>query len=557
MSSGAANPLSVQVTDLSVDDLLALRDAIADRLLQPGALLSLTDAQVVTTAQRVERQARRDEALTLDLTAAMRERSMAAKIGLRPSAHLSQVLRLSKSEASARVKDAELVAHWHDMTGELAPASLPATAAALRDGDISRRHLRVIHSTLQLLPASVRSDERWHAAEKQLGTLARTLDIDELTAVGKRLVAYLNPDGELTADRDRHRRRGLSVSRQDVDHMSALTGQLDPATRALWDVVAEKWARPGVNNPDDPDSPTGSGDGVDPAILADAAARDTRTPQQRQHDAFRRLLETTVAAQTLGSHRGMPAQIVVTMTLTELEQATGVATTASGGTLPVRDALTLAGDSRPFLALLDHADRPLFLGRTQRLATINQRLALFAAERGCGRPECDSPFSRVAVHHMVEWRNGGRTDITTLTGACDACHALVHDGPDGWITEVIGPDTGPPQWWGRVGWRQRSSGEPLRPNDRHVLDRTFHAELERLRDEMLGVPPKPGPPPPAEPPPTSPPPAPERPDLVDDHTRLRERILWEVIRSTPCTDPHSPAQPARTIDLRWNTTSVS
>ncbi|HEY9315852.1 hypothetical protein [Williamsia sp.] len=42
--------------------------------------------------------------------------------------------------------------------------------------------------------------------------------------------------------------------------------------------------------------------------------------------------------------------------------------------------------SRKFLALLDDKHRPLHLGREERLATADQRLALIAAERGCPWP---------------------------------------------------------------------------------------------------------------------------------------------------------------------------
>ncbi|HEY9314781.1 hypothetical protein [Williamsia sp.] len=63
-----------------------------------------------------------------------------------------------------------------------------------------------------------------------------------------------------------------------------------------------------------------------------------------------------------------------------------MATTASGGVMPVRDAIRLAGVNRKFLALLDDKHRPLFLGRERRLATADQRMALIAAERGCPWP---------------------------------------------------------------------------------------------------------------------------------------------------------------------------
>ena len=74
-------------------------------------------------------------------------------------------------------------------------------------------------------------------------------------------------------DADRARRRSLTVGDQDPQLMSRLTATLDPMTRAMLDVVLAAWAAPGVNNPGDENSPTGTADGVDPSLLRDAARR--------------------------------------------------------------------------------------------------------------------------------------------------------------------------------------------------------------------------------------------------------------------------------------------
>ncbi|WP_306455726.1 MULTISPECIES: HNH endonuclease signature motif containing protein [unclassified Rhodococcus (in: high G+C Gram-positive bacteria)] len=117
----------------------------------------------------------------------------------------------------------------------------------------------------------------------------------------------------------------------------------------------------------------------------------------------------------LGSHRGLPVTTILTMTIDELEQQTGVVTTASGGIVPIKDALKLAERSHPVLVLFDHNGRPLHLGRSKRLATADQRLALIAADRGCTRPGCDAPATMTAVHHVHDWSKGGTTDIGVLS----------------------------------------------------------------------------------------------------------------------------------------------
>ena len=74
----------------------------------------------------------------------------------------------------------------------------------------------------------------------------------------------------------------------------------------------------------------------------------------------------------------------------------------------------------------DHTERPLYLGRTKRIASADQRIVLHNKERGCTAPGCDVPGDRCEVHHIDEWENGGLTDIDKLTFGCGPDHRLVH-----------------------------------------------------------------------------------------------------------------------------------
>jgi len=49
-----------------------------------------------------------------------------------------------------------------------------------------------------------------------------------------------------------------------------------------------------------------------------------------------------VDTDTLGSHRGIPVTTVLTMRVSDVERLSGVATTATGGTVPMTEALRLA-----------------------------------------------------------------------------------------------------------------------------------------------------------------------------------------------------------------------
>ncbi|MEU0546156.1 DUF222 domain-containing protein, partial [Nocardia sp. NPDC005978] len=298
-----------------------------------------------------------------------------------------------------------------------------------------------------------------------------------VTQAGIRVLAYADPDGVLTADKDRQRMRGICIGRQRADGMFPISGLLTPELGAVFMPMFAKFARPGMCNPDDPDSPhTTAQLGIDTESEADdsdadaatvaarnvlraAAKRDHRSEAQRNHDALLRFLHPDMGPTKLGYHRGLPVSTVVTMRLTDLEQRTGLATTNTGGTLSITEAITLAARSTPYLVIVDANGRPLHLSRGQRLASVEQRLALTAVERGCTRPGCDAPATRSAVHHITEWADGGDTDIENLTFACDACHAQVNSGLNGWKTIVMPEDSEHP---GKTGWIPPPHIDPAR-----------------------------------------------------------------------------------------------
>ncbi len=104
------------------------------------------------------------------------------------------------------------------------------------------------------------------------------------------------------------------------------------------------------------------------------------------------------------------------MSVTDLQSGTGYAHTVSGSVMSIPDVLRMAEGTYPLLMLFDGKGLPLHWGRGRyRLASAWQRLACIAADRGCTRPGCEAPATMCAVHHMVPWLLGGRTDIDNLT----------------------------------------------------------------------------------------------------------------------------------------------
>uniref|UniRef100_UPI00389AE15C HNH endonuclease signature motif containing protein n=1 Tax=Mycobacterium sp. HUMS_1102779 TaxID=3383487 RepID=UPI00389AE15C len=124
-----------------------------------------------------------------------------------------------------------------------------------------------------------------------------------------------------------------------------------------------------------------------------------RGPAQRQHDGLLAALRAMLASGELGKHNGLPASIIVTTTLAELEAAAGQALTGGGTILPMSDVIRLARHSHHYLAIFDQG-KTLALYHTKRLASPAQRIVLYAKDRGCSAPGCTVGGYYCEVHHV-------------------------------------------------------------------------------------------------------------------------------------------------------------
>ncbi|MFD6196868.1 HNH endonuclease signature motif containing protein [Mycobacteriaceae bacterium NPDC060252] len=384
----------------------------------------LTAANALTLMARLEVGQRRLSASALGLVSKVTAQASPIELGGTSHADvLSRRLHISRGAARRRIADAEQLAPRRALTGEVLAPVLPNVAEALRRGDIGDEHVRIVRQFFDRLPVVVDVPTR-EAAERQLAAMAARFRPEALRIGADRLMALLNPDGEFS-DVDRARRRGITIGQQGFDGMSAISGLLDPETRAYLDAVFAKLAAPGMCNPND-QSPV-----VDGEPAPEAAERDSRSSAQRNHDALKAISRMTLASGQLGSHHGLPVTVVVTTTLKELESGAGVAITGAGTRLPLRDLIRMAAHAHHYLTIFDDDGRPLYLGRSKRIASTDQRIVLHAKDRGCTHPGCHVPGYLCEVHHINEWAGGGNTDIDNLTFACGPHHRLLQHG---WTT---------------------------------------------------------------------------------------------------------------------------
>ncbi|MGV0041844.1 HNH endonuclease signature motif containing protein [Mycobacterium colombiense] len=383
---------------------------------------ALTNPERLQMLEVLECEARKLQAPSHQLINQLGEQADSTELGGKLSWVLADRLHISRAEASRRIAEAADLGPRRALTGEPLPPVLPATAAAQRDGAIGADHVAVIRRLFHQLPESVDLETCVHA-EKHLAAKATEFRPDQLAKLARRLMDCLNPDGSYT-DEDRARMRGLVLGNQQADGMSRLSGWLTPEARASWEAVLAKLAAPGMCNPDD-DTPA-----VDGAPSEEAVQRDTRTPGQRNHDGLNAALRAMLASGDLGQHNGLPASIVVTTTLTELEAAAGKGLTGGGTILPMSDVIRLARHAHHYLAIFDKG-KALALYHTRRLASPGQRIVLYAKDRGCSHPGCDVAGYYCEVHHVEDWARTHRTDIDQLTLACGPHHRLLEKG---WAT---------------------------------------------------------------------------------------------------------------------------
>ncbi len=418
----------------------------------------LTTPERLNLLERCEQMRRWQPAVEHSLINQLAEQSDMTELGGKLAPALANRLRITRAEASRRIHEAADLGERIALNGEPLPPELPATAEAQRNGDIGASHVAVIRSFWHRLPDFVDIETR-HKAEAQLARLACEHRPDELSKLADTLTDCLNPDGDFT-DVDRAKRRGITIGKQDLDGMSPISGYLTPEARATIDAAMAKLAAPGKCNNADAE-PCVSGTPSQAAI-----DNDTRSTGQRNHDALLALARSALASGELGQHNGLPASIIVTTTLKELEAGCGKALTGGGTLLPISDVIRLASHAHHYLAIFDKG-KALALYHTKRLASRAQRIVLYAKDRGCSFPGCDVPGYLCEVHHCDPYATNPVTDVNELTFACCPNHKLADQG-----------------WTTRKNTRSQTEWIPPPHLDRgQPRTNTFHHPEKLLRDD--------------------------------------------------------------------------
>jgi len=320
--------------------------------------LSLIDHQIIVDGQR------------RDLPTAMCQGSMRRV--------LTSALSLSRSEAARRVRAAEAVGPRMSMLGDALDPVRPRLAAAQRDGQVSAEKVAIIARALGQVDRRGFDPAEVDAGEELLSERASVFPPEDLRLLADRVIDAINPDGTLPNDQLNHDRRYFHLRpTKDGAYVGEfrLTGTAGAKLKTLLDPLA----RPRL----------------DPAGEIDA-----RTHGQRLHDAVEDLCDRQLRAGDIPDAGGIPATVIVTISLDDLINQVGHGRTADGTLLPIATILHLANSADVIPTVLNASGAVLDLGRTRRIASRPQTLALIARDGGCSFPSCAHPPQYCERHHI-------------------------------------------------------------------------------------------------------------------------------------------------------------
>ena len=347
---------------------------------------------------------------------------------------LMGMFQLSHGEAASRVRAADAVGPRTSMLGERLQPLLPSLAALQRQGTVTTEQVQIVERAMHKLTRPGLNPNAVKTAEQLLTEHAPLLGPTELHRVALQVVDAADPDGpEPIDDQLQQDRRHLDLKPRR-DGMWQLQGRLTSTVGAQLNAILDPLARHRSSRIEDADGNT-------------AQIPDARPSGQRLHDALDEACGRLLRTKDQPVVGGIPASVIITVQLEDLLAKAGLAETNDGTVLTSDQLLRIADEAEIWPTIIDSNNVPLALGRTQRLASRGQTMALIARDFGCSFPGCTHPASWCDRHHILDWILGGATDLENLTLLCRYHHT--HFLQKGWSCRLNTdglPEWIPPRW---------------------------------------------------------------------------------------------------------------
>ena len=494
-----------ELVDQVADGLSQLRQLLDD----PSALPLATITRDIARLERaMDKKAYVDAAFAQACVLADAGKLVGAN---HPDAYLTEKLGISRGEAYNRLARAKALfdappppePDLGDLFGDddteedRSAAEEAACKAADEEAERRRKDQEEARKRADEVPAAKQDiirrelDKLLKAAEgERMRIYARAMeqakyrDEKDLRLFVKRLVAEANKPHVKANPNAGFEKRDASLGRENSDGTFDVTLSMTRADYALYKALTDKGLSPNSNIPAE--------------LQGD---RDPRTKGQRRYDQYMAILRQYEEGQQAAN--GGAASVVVSITLDDLAgaDANTLFQTNVGVELDAFDLVRLGMDgTSDFLLTVDGLSGvPLHLGRSRRLASVGQRIAMFAVQGVCSWAGCTTSMSECEAHHIISWLRYGATNIENLTGLCPTHHRCNNDHRDGSFNKGYmdyDPDTGGAVLVKADGTRHTNTTDPA-----------MHSAVNRIRVKRAAT----SAPPPAETHwPTSPPPPPGR-----------------------------------------------
>lgn len=423
--------VQVEVEQMSDDGLVRVTDALARLRRDAEGLLARVAAEVSKRSSRESGE-----------TGLARAQGFHSPVRL-----IAASTGASRTDAARLIAVGTATAERQSICGERLPSRHPHVAEALDSGGIGVDAASAI--TAMLDRVRLRADPVLaDTTEAALVDLARKAPLELLMRGIREAEARLDHDGVEPREEELRGERSLTI-REDGAGMVHLHARLDPENAAPVKAAIEALVSDALRRREPAEG--------DPTAVAD----DQRSIPQMQADAL-----TAIARHALGCEQTLAplakTTVVIRMDLETLTKGLGHAL-IDGIDQPVSagTARRLAADAELIPTVLGTDSVPLDLGRSARLFSRAQRLAL--AERDGGCAFCGQNIAYVDAHHIRWWeRDAGPTDICNGVMLCTFCHHRIHR--EGWgirasLSEVwfIPPPHVDPTQTPRLGGRARFS----------------------------------------------------------------------------------------------------
>jgi hypothetical protein len=283
----------------------------------------------------------------------------------------------------------------------------PEAGRAFDDGGLPPSHAKLLADTLRWLEGDTHD-----RAEAELLAAAQRENAAAFGRTCRRLLAELDHDAAMRAERRRHGRRRASLV-QTEDGMTRLSAEVAGIDGEYVATAVHAFRR------------------VD-------AEGERRTAEQATADAVVAMARAALDAGTASRQHGARPHVIV---LSDREQVRrerqGAVETAFSGPLPAGEALHLLDDAEVSQLLCDTRGIPVEASEKVRTVPVGVYRGVFARDGGrCIGDGCDVPSGWCQMMHLdVPYRLEGRLTIDTAGLGCGFHHQkLDHDG---WVVTWV------------------------------------------------------------------------------------------------------------------------